>query len=244
MKTRAALLALVLAAAAVGQDHLATRVEPFVLEPGPIALPDLIDRCAEYLGRNVLCNPQELATTSNAPALRLQQRVATYRDGCEELLAHLLSTQGLMLTVLDDDLGIYEVLSLYGPRGRDIATRAQRRTPEQILLRPRLKMPVITTVPLQFVNGTIATNALRPFFASQGNNPAGISFGNVGTNNAMLIVGPQDQVAQAIALIRACDVEPPPSQEPEGPTLANRLAQLEHRIGVIEKKLASLAAPK
>lgn len=244
MKTRAALLALVLAAAAHGQDSPGMRVEPFVLEPGPIALPDLIDRCAAYLGRNILCNPQELASTPNAPSLRLQQRIETYSDGCEELLAHLLSTQGLVLTVLDEQLGMYEVLALFGQRGRDVSARAQRRTPEQILTRPRLKMPVITTVPLQFINGTVATNALRPFFASQANNPGAISFGNVGANNSMLIVGIQDQVAQAIELIRTCDVEAPPSQDPQGPTLANQLQALEHRIGVIEKKLASLAGPK
>ena len=52
----------------------------------------------------------------------------------------------------------------------------------------------------------MATNSLRPFFASTGQVGAPLTLGNVGNNRAMLLQGFTDQVAAAIRLLRTVDV--------------------------------------
>jgi len=248
MKIHVALLSAVLAVPTLAQDTDGART--FVHAAGEVSINDLIDRCASFLDYNILVSPQELAVCTGGGGIKLQKRVETDRDGCEELLANLLYRHGLVLTVLDQELGMLEVIHASGPRGREIQTRALLRTPEQVLARPRLKVPVMTTVPLQHINATIATNALRPFFASTGGPgpAASLTLGNVGNSSAMLLSGMQDQVAHAINLIRACDVETAADNGLrdgiDGRSIHDQLRSLERRVDAIEKKLAALGTIK
>lgn len=213
--------------------------EPFVVEAGDVQLGNLIDRCAAYLDCNILVSPQEMAQ-SGAAQVRLQKAVTTDRDGCQEFLANVLSRSGFALTNLDGKGTTLEVISVQGPRAREISTRAMHATVEDVMKRPDLKIWVLTTMPLQHINATIATNALRPFFASSGGPSASLTLGNVGNNTSMLLLGPQDQVASAIRLLRTCDVPPPKEEVARGEMLAQRLEQLEARMKAIEEKLAAL----
>jgi hypothetical protein len=169
MKPATLLLALfVLPPACIAQQPAkAPPKDPFVVAAGEISIPDLVDRCAVYLDCNILLSPHELAT-QNAPSLRLQKAISTDRDGCEEFLASMLHRSGFALTRLDGSGQMLEVISMMGPRGREVGQRAVQRTVEEVLARPDLKMAVSTMVSLQHVNATIASNALRPFFASAG----------------------------------------------------------------------------
>jgi hypothetical protein len=231
------------AAAASAPTAKAATAATFVLEAGDVKIGDLIDRAATFLHWNILANPQELSSASGAGIFKLQQRVETDAQGCQELLASLLGTSGFALTSLDEKKSLYEVISMFGPRGREVFNRSVNRSPEEILARPDLRMAVTTVVQLQHINATIATNALRPFFASTGSPSGGASLtlGNVGNNTGMLLSGMQDQVANAIRMLRLVDV--PPAQPPvQG--LTEQIEALQDRVAKLEKALEKLTDKK
>lgn len=226
MKTATLLAALALLPTLAAQDQ----GQPFVLEPGDIKLTELVDRCATYLHWNILSNAQEMASCP-AQEIHTQVRVSVDRSGCEELLSSMLARNSFVLTVLDEPKGLYEIVSMNGPRNREITNRAVRRTPEEILARPTLRMPVSTVLELQFTNAPVAVNALRPFFAATGT-ASNLTIGNIGNSTSVLLSGLQDQVATAIGMVRAGDVK----RTVEAPA-ADRLAEIERRLAAIEKKL-------
>ena len=212
--------------------------QAFVLEPGEIKMTELIDKSAALLGWNILVSDQEMAAAGASTAFRLQNRVATDLQGCEDFLTSMLYRSGFALTALDEQKQIYEVIAMTGPRQREITNRALSRTPEQVLARPSLKVPVLTVVELKHVNATIATNALRPFYASTGGAAGGaqLTLGNVGSGSAMLLCGYNDQVAAAIRLLKNCDVPPPP--DTTQPSLVERIDAIDRRLQALEQKLA------
>ncbi len=213
--------------------------EPFVVAAGEVTLDALIDRCAAYLDCNILCSPHELMNGPTQPTIKLQKGLSVDAAGCEEFLASMLYRSSLALTWLDEKGELREVIAMNGARGREVVARALERSPEQVLERPNLKLPVTTVVSLEHINATIATNALRPFFASTGS-PAGgssLTIGNVGSSKALLVSGMQDQVAQAIRLIRKCDL--PGGMEGMGMpgVVDERLPALERRVRALEEQL-------
>lgn len=215
---------------------------PFVLEAGEHDLRAIINRAAAYLGRNILVIdnidvPQQKG--AGPGAIELQQPMTLDAAGCEEVLTSLLYVRGAALVPIDEAKSLYEVVSMYGPRGREIYARAPTRTIEEVLARPNLRMAVTVAMPLQHINATVATNALRPFFASSGNQAAGsLMVGNVGTSGSILLSGFQDQVAAAIRILHAADR--PPSQE-----LMERdqmLQSLMQRVAALEQRLQGAPA--
>lgn len=254
------LIPLTLAAAACAQEKPRP---PFVFEAGEVAVYDLVDRCAAYLQRNILLAERELqvavqqvgprgrppvrpgakpgvveAIDPNTVTFALQQPVVTDRDGCEEMLTGLLWTVGLALVPIDEKKGVYEVIAMSGARQREISARAVIRTAEQVLARPALRMFVTCVVPLEHTNATIATNALRPFFATS--QQPQLTIGNMGNSSAVLLTGPQDQVALAVQLLQAADLPARGGTEPEiamqMQALGERIAEALRRIGELEKK--------
>jgi hypothetical protein len=227
---------------------------PFVFEPGVVELREVITRCGAYLQRNVLVDDSELMAAANpgrgkratadgggggnGPFVELQLPVVTDAAGCEDLLTGLLWSRGLALVPLDEAKGVYEVLAMSGARGREVTMRAVQRTPEQVLARPALRQFVTVVVALQHTNATIATNALRPFFASTGQpNQATLQLGNVGNSTAIVITGPQDQCANAIQLLRTADVPQPPELAMPTDAIAQQLAKLAQRLATLEEKV-------
>lgn len=241
MKTTLALLSLLtFTPSCVSQQPIKTPPkEPFVVAAGEVSLETLIDRCAAYLDCNILTFPQELQNGPTSASIKLQKGIAVDADGCEEFLAHALYRSGLALTRLDNKGELREVIALNGPRHREVISRALERSPEEVLARPNLKLAVTTLVPLEHINATIATNALRPFLVSMGAAQSGsaLTIGNIGGAEAMLISGMQDQVAQAIRLIRKCDL--PGSMDGMGMPGAgdDRVPALERRVKALEEQL-------
>lgn len=241
MKPAALVFALLTAlpACIAQQPSSAVPKDPFRLPAGEVQLSALVDQCALYLGTNILWNPQELSQAST-PNPKLQHPVETDREGCEELLTSMLIRSGLALVSLDEKGSLMEVISLNGPRAREFWARAQERSVEAVLARPNLKLPVTVMMPLEHINATIATNALRPFFASTGSNAGGsLTIGNVGNNSALLISGMQDQVVQAIRLLRKCDI-PGGTDIPGMPVVVDgeRVQRLEQRVKALEDQIA------
>jgi hypothetical protein len=72
----------------------------------------------------------------------------------------------------EGDLEILEIVSMSGAARREITNGARYVTPDELpAYRNQTGVPILTTVPLKNINATIATNALRPFFASTGGSP-------------------------------------------------------------------------
>lgn len=218
-------------------DRIRVDKDGFVLPAAEIDLDELIGATARYLQRNIICDPGELARASGPP-LRLQKELALDALGCEEVVSQLLYVRGFALLAIDADRGLYEVVHLDGPRQNEVITAAPRRSVDEILRRPRLKMFVLTEVPLQHIDATVAANALRPFYGqassrSGGRNANVVTFGTMGSPGSLLIAGFQDQVAHAIHLVHACDrpradaaaaIEP--RREPTGSSPARVAKQL------------------
>jgi hypothetical protein len=246
---------------------------PFVFEAGTVELRPLVDRCAAYLQRNILIDPIEVQSTPAAQgnargkggqgadagtslAFELQLPVVTDRDGCEEMLHSLLWSKGLTMVPLDEAKGVYEVLSMHGQRARELLQRAVSRTPAEVLARPRLRQWVLVAMNLKHINATIATNALRPFFA-MGSQQSPLALGSTGTSSTILLCGPQDAVASAILVLQTADVaQADVNSEIQTRTeqlskqtadLAARMEQLElmrQRIAALEKKVTELSTGK
>ncbi|HEU4419474.1 MAG TPA: hypothetical protein VFT55_11090 [Planctomycetota bacterium] len=256
-----------LVAAANGQNELARPADkpsaakaPFVFEPGVVELRTLIERCGSYLQRNILVDDSELmpakASRSRVPApaaaagadnappgpfVELQLPVVTDRDGCEELLTSLLWARGLALVPLDEPKRVYEVVSLNGPRAREIPLRAVLRTPEQVLARPTLRQFVSVVYTLKHTRADMASNALRPFFTASGNWVGSLNLGNVGNQTSIVLSGPQDLVASGLLLLQTADVPQPPEAKTD-PTvrldaLAQQHEQVLQRVAALEEKV-------
>lgn len=236
MSTKAALFlssAFVAVCLAPGtQDPKPAAATAFVLDAGEIKLEELIDKCAAYLQRNIMSSKQELMNTLiGGESFSVQKRIEVDHDGCEELLTAMLFMKGFVLTELDEKKGVYEVISMNGPRHREITGRAVPKKLEQVLSRPNLRVPVTTAVHLKHVNPMVATNALRPFIAKTG--APGVTLGLVGSNSAILLTGLQDQVANAIRVLQEADVPGTPA----APGVAERLDQLTQRVTALEEKV-------
>ena len=204
------------------------------LPAGEITANDLIDAAAKFLGRNILWSPQELG---NAQTFALQRPLAVDARGCEEVLCQLLATRNLIVLPIDESKNLFEVVSLQGARQRDVAAAAVWRTPDELLQREQLKQLVICLVPLKHINAQVATNALRPFFGMFGggnNSPAALVIGNIGTNEAILLQGFADQVADAIRLLRESD-KPMAERSPE-------MFQLDQAIKIANQQIVELQA--
>jgi hypothetical protein len=109
----------------------------------------------------------------------------------------------------EGDLEILEIISITGPRQREITNGAKYVTPDELSqYRNQTGVPILTTMPLKHINATIATNALRPFYASTGGTAGGaqLTLGNVGNNTAMLLQGYGPQVYAAVKLLELVDV--------------------------------------
>jgi type II secretory pathway component GspD/PulD (secretin) len=212
-----------------------SRPASFVLDAGDHRTSDLVDKAAQFLGRNILFCEQETAQCGpGGGTLRLQQRVEVDATGCEELLCSLLFVRGLALVPIDEARGVYEVLAMAGPRGRELQSRAPLRTVDDVLARPQLRMFVTTTLLLKNINANIATNALRPFLAVGGNaNTASLTLGTAGSNNGLVLAGFQDQVAAVIRMIRNLD-DGAAKEHAQGD---ERIAELERRIAALEARL-------
>jgi hypothetical protein len=255
-------------AAANGQNEPARPADkppaakaPFVFEPGVVEIRTLIERCGAYLQRNILVDDGELmpakgpqarggpaaaaaAKADNAPSgpvVELQLPVVTDRDGCEELLSSLLWARGLVLVPLDEPKRVYEVLSMYGQRAREIPMRAVQRSPEQVLARPTLRQFVSVVWTMKHTNATMAVNSLRPYFAGSGNSGGALTLGSLGNQTSILLNGPQDLVANALLLLQAADVPQPPEAKTEltmrVDALAQQHEQVVQRVAALEEKV-------
>ncbi len=220
----AAPLTLFLAFAVTAQTDPTPTAKPqtFTIDAGTHGIPELTDRVAAFLDCNILYTTAEL---EGAGKIRTTRRTEVDAKGCWELFGTLLYHKGLAIVTMDEARGFHEIIAMSGQRQREIANGAMFVKSENIEAYAGHKAtPILTTVPLKNINATIATNALRPFFASTGS-PAGggsLTLGNVGNNTDMLVQGYGPQVAAACRMLRLIDVR---SDEPSDQV---QVVRLEH----------------
>ena len=218
--------------------------QPFSLAPGEHDLVDLVEKAATILGRNILWTDTERQVAKGQGlSVFLNNPIKLTPPAFEELLANLLYTRGFAIVPVDPEKGFYEVLCVYGPRQRDVMNRAPWRTPEEVLARPNHCEFVLTSVRLKHINATICTNALRPFFAMGGggnNIGSQLTIGNVGNQEAMVLMGFTDQLCAALRLIRECDQPPTQPPDPNMPGVQNPFPQMQAQIKALQEQVAEL----
>jgi len=230
----------------VAQEEAAARTANFVIPAGEIEVHDLINHAAGYLEWNILVDPAELKHCTDP--IKLQHRIEVDRNGCEDVVTTLLHTEGIVVVALDQSKHLYEALAADGPRSRDCFASAPQKSVEAILQRPSLRMPVTTVVQLEHISATIASNSMRPYFATTMQR---LTVGGTSDGQSLALTGMQHTVASAIALLKRLDVEPkgPDLQESSdagrpkasvgAPTWTD-IEKLQARIKKLEKALAAL----
>lgn len=212
-----------------------------MVPPGEQSVVQLVQVAARVARRTILCDEQQI---TGAKAIALTEPVTFEPATCEDLLCNLLRTRGLALVPVDAERGIFEVIAMHGPRGREIMAAALVRTPEEILEQPQSKRMVLTSVKLQHATAPILVNALRPMFAGAGG--PGIELSMTG-QAGITLRGWQNEVASALKIIKDNDkpmappaLMPPAAVVPVAPDLAVRVAALEKQIEELRKTVAAM----
>ena len=201
-------------------------------ESNGMELTEFIKWASEVTGRRFTFNVNELTsagqggnTVSFLNTLRIKRD--RFRDDFFSFFQTMLYIKGFAVVPRGEGaLEILEIVNMAGPRNREITNGARYVTPSELeQYRSQTGVPILTTVPLKNINATIATNALRPFYASTGGAQGGaqLTLGNVGNNTAMLLQGFGPQVYAAVKLLELVDV---PTEQPN---LVVQVVQLEHQ---------------
>lgn len=237
---RSIVLAFAAAAAPLAAQESRNGVQTLHFEAGALELRALVDRSAEFLGWNVLVSEQEFG--NGGVAFQLQNAVDLDHDGCQEFLTTMLSTRSFVVRTLDADKKLYEVVSLMGPRAREVFSAPPQRSVLEVLAHPTLRVPVAVAVQLEHINAMIASNALRPFFASTGSPMSNLTIGSGGGSSTLLISGMQDQVANAVRIVQQCDVKQPEGVDMNGMPMQPSpvIAAMQERIAKLEKAIVRL----
>jgi len=235
----------------VAQDRPKTS-QGFVLEAGEHRLQDILNSAAEFLNRNYIMPTAELANAANT--IEIQRKLNLDAIGCEEVVSQLAYVKGFTIVPLDPLRGLYEVVSQRGQRVAEIGINPLHLSPDEVLRKSRMKVQVLTSVPLKHLDAAKASQQLRPFFTSGGGRN-GLQFGNAGNQRSLLLQGYASQVAGAIRLLREVDK---PEREAFPKTYytqlralvastnqqANSLQAVKQRLADLEAQFAALAPSK
>jgi general secretion pathway protein D len=189
-------------------------------ESNGMELTEFIKWAQEVTGKRFVFSPNDLVTAGQGG--NTVSFLGTFRIKRERFQEDFYAFFQTMLYIKgfavvprgEGDLELLEIVSMSGARGREITTGARYVAPNELeQYRYQTGVQILTTVPLRNINATIATNALRPFFASTGAPTGGgtLTLGNVGNSSAMLLQGFGPQVYAAVKLLELVDVptEPP-----------------------------------
>ncbi len=202
-------------------------------ESNGMDLPEFIKWACEVTGRVFTYNEAELMIGGGQPGSNKVTYLGTLRFPRSRFKEDFFAFFQTMLYIKnfavvprgEGGLEILEIVNAGGPRVKEITNGAKYVTPDELpAYRSQTGVPILTTVPLKNINATIATNALRPFFAATGapQGGGGLTLGNVGNNTAMLLQGYGPQVYAASELLKLVDVPV------EQPNLLVQVVVLDH----------------
>lgn len=196
-------------------------------ETGGMELKDFIKWAQEITNANFVFNDNDLQQNVQGRVNFLGTLTfdrATFEQEFFLFFQTMLYIKGFALLPRGSgDQELLEIVYITGPRRSEVTSSARyvelERVPEY---RYQTGVPILTTVPLRFINANIATNALRPFFAqAQGaGGAAGLTLGTAGNNTALLLSGFGPHVYDAVTLLQLVDK---PVETPELVTQVHRL---------------------
>ncbi|GAB4152990.1 MAG: GspD family T2SS secretin variant ExeD [Planctomycetota bacterium] len=151
---------------------------------------------------------------------------ATFKEEFYSFFQTMLYIKGFAVVPRGKGDGeMLEIIAMNGTRAREIQNAATYVTPDEVeKYATQTGVQILTSMPLKYINATVATAALRPFFTATGapGGGGGLTLGNVGNNSAMLLQGFGPQVYAAMQLLKLVDV---PTELPE---MVIRVVQLVH----------------
>jgi hypothetical protein len=212
------------------QDPAPQPATDFVIEAGQHNVRTLIERAAQFLGRNYVFSEADLASIPELE-VTLQNRLALDAVGCEEVVSELAFTKGLVMLPLDEKRGLYEWIHAQGPHRAKIMSHAVEMTPEQVLRSRNLRVAVRTTYSLATLEPNGVANQLRPFLFGNAGGQTTMAVGAAG--NSILLQGFSHEVATAVEMIEKLE-GPPPELEPG---LTTWKVKVDQRLDAIEKAL-------
>ncbi|MHC5066053.1 MAG: hypothetical protein ACYTG5_18990 [Planctomycetota bacterium] len=211
--------------------------EPFILEVGEHSLIDLIKSSGEYLDRLYLYSPQELENPSKS-RVTIDRRMELDARACEEVIGQILYTNGIARVTRDKERGIYEWISMYGPKRQELTSSSEYVPVDRVgEYRNLWGVTILTAVPLRHINANTAQTQLRPFFAQGGAGGVGLTPGSVGNGRSLLLQGFGPQVAQAVELLQKSDAAAAEPLSQEGKTIRERLSRLEEQVQQLKQAL-------
>ena len=201
-------------------------------ESNGMQLPEFIKWAQLVTNKRFTFNTQEI--TSGSSAGSTVSFLGTFRIKKERFQEDFYSFFQTMLYIKgyavvprgEGDLELLEIVMMTGSRGREVTNGARYVTPDELVnYRYQTGVPILTTVPLRHINAQLATNALRPFFASTGGTNAGgsVQIGTVGNKSALLLQGFGPQIYAAVELLKLVD------EPAEEPNLIVQVIVLEHQ---------------
>jgi hypothetical protein len=241
--TAAVLCSALLAATTPFQDPKPPK--ELILEAGEHAARDLVDRCAEFLGRNHLYDPAELTPPLVRIPITLQNRLVLTKQNCVEVVEGLLYSVGLVFVPVNRGRDIWEVVHTQGARRGEIVARPIAMAPADVMAQRSRKVYVQCTVQLATVNAMQACNQLRPLLQNQ---QSPLQIGTVGENRALILQGYVDAVASAIEIVGDADSAAAGAPDPQSgepvPAVRVQLEALQGEIAAMKKRLERLEAGK
>ena len=186
----------------------------FAMDREGMEILDFIKWTQQVTGKRFTFNPQELiAGSSSGSKVHFLGTFRIKRDRFQQdfysFFQTMLYIKGFAVIPRGEgNLELLEIVLMRGARGREVTNGARYVAPEELAAyRHQTGVPILTTVPLHYINAQLANNALRPFFASTGNPQVGgsVSIGNVGNESSLLLQGFGPQVYAAVQLLKLAD---------------------------------------
>lgn len=205
------------------------------LDAGEHQLEELIEKLTPLAGINAVMPPEIQPKGRPLPGLRFVRDTTVQAPEALKFLSQTLYSAGFMLSPVDAQGKLYEIVSLRGSRRPVITGRPLRLTREQLVKNRGLYIHALCVLPLKHLDASRASNSLRPFFAGQGSQSP-IYFASA-SSNALVVAGLPDQLLGVAEMLDQID-RPEPAREQ---ATLQRLAQLEARLKRLEARLQQKA---
>ncbi|MCR9246327.1 MAG: hypothetical protein NXI31_14945 [bacterium] len=207
------------------------RPEQLTIPPGKFEVKALLQMIGKFSGQNLICADRTVA--SGFGPIELVAPLAIKRDDAVATLANVLYPHSLAMLPIDPEKGVYEVVSLRGPRSREVLAAATPVEVADLIARPHGRLPVVAFYELQHQSATVTVNLLRPMIAAA-HGPR-LTVGAAGADR-IVVRGLRFEVAAAMKLVVESD-KPKAGAKPD---VEQRVAKLEKRVARLEKLLREL----
>jgi len=231
----------------------------FVIEAGTHDLRALLDRSAKFLNRNYIYSEADFELSPPTP-VTLQTKVQINESKVEALLSQLAFTHEFIMIPLNAQQGLYEWVSLRGPRSSHVSSYANELSPDEVVKSRDRCMWVSTTYQLPEAYEISLQKQIRAYVHNLKIGPMpNLTVGAAG--RSLVITGLSHEAASLIEVIRMIEAdlitndrrakEAAGSQSADQDPPSFELAEGEHHSGIVigthwkaavEKRIEALEA--